>query len=286
VAEEAVEYTVSKGVAPGAVTLTYDDGVSRNLSLLTEAHDNRGYAIFDMTTNRELPKMNIAQLDFWSTDWYLEEVEDADVSFTASINKGNMWATMYLPYAVTIPQGVNVYYAAKDAIKENVITLTQFSDTIPARTAVLLRREGDAPSTEATARFKFDLAEDVEAVASNLFDGTIMQTAIDSPVGTRVYLLINYNKEAFYWMADEYNSNCELTGAGAGYVKCDANKCYLKIEGANQSAFNFRIEGTTGVEDVKTENGEVKAIYDLQGRKVVNPKEGLYIVDGKKVFIK
>jgi hypothetical protein len=139
-------------------------------------------------------------------------------------------------------------------------------------------------STEATARFKFDLAEDVEAVASNLFDGTIMQTAIDAS-GAKVYLLINYNKEAFYWMADEYNANCGLVGAGAGYVKNDANRAYLKLlQGA--SSYGFRYEGTTGVEDVKTENGEVKAIYDLQGRKVVNPKEGLYIVDGKKVFIK
>ena len=39
-------------------------------------------------------------------------------------------------------------------------------------------------------------------------------------------------------------------------------------------------------EDVKGENGKVKTIYDLQGRKVEVPSEGLYIIDGKKVFIK
>ena len=42
----------------------------------------------------------------------------------------------------------------------------------------------------------------------------------------------------------------------------------------------------TGIDDVKGENGEMKAIYDLQGRKVEVPSEGLYIIDGKKVFIK
>ena len=46
------------------------------------------------------------------------------------------------------------------------------------------------------------------------------------------------------------------------------------------------VTNTTGVEEVKTENGEVKAIYDLQGRKVVNPTSGIYIVNGKKTFIK
>ena len=100
---------------------------------------------------------------------------------------------------------------------------------------------------------------------------------------------MNYNgNEKFYWMADEYNEYCEFVGTGAGYVKCDANKAYLKLVNdlTHISSLSFRYDGSTGVEDVKTENGEVKAIYDLQGRKVVNPKEGLYIVDGKKVFIK
>ena len=46
------------------------------------------------------------------------------------------------------------------------------------------------------------------------------------------------------------------------------------------------VTNTTGVEEVKTENGDVKAIYDLQGRKVVNPTSGIYIVNGKKTFIK
>jgi hypothetical protein len=38
---------------------------------------------------------------------------------------------------------------------------------------------------------------------------------------------------------------------------------------------------------VKTENGEIKAIYDLQGRKLTKITEpGFYIVDGKKVWVK
>ena len=45
-------------------------------------------------------------------------------------------------------------------------------------------------------------------------------------------------------------------------------------------------EGTTGIEEVKGENGEVKTIYDLQGRRVEVPNKGLYIINGKKVLIK
>ena len=43
----------------------------------------------------------------------------------------------------------------------------------------------------------------------------------------------------------------------------------------------------TGVDEVKAESGEVKAIYDLQGRRLNAITEpGIYIVNGKKVLVK
>ena len=53
----------------------------------------------------------------------------------------------------------------------------------------------------------------------------------------------------------------------------------------------IRLEANnTGIEEtfdeVKAENGKVKTIYDLQGRKVDIPTKGLYIIDGKKVLVK
>ena len=46
------------------------------------------------------------------------------------------------------------------------------------------------------------------------------------------------------------------------------------------------IEVETGITEVKGESGEVKGIFDLSGRRVENPTKGIYIIDGKKVFIK
>lgn len=42
----------------------------------------------------------------------------------------------------------------------------------------------------------------------------------------------------------------------------------------------------TGIEEVKSENGNVKTIYDLAGRKVENPSKGIYIIDGVKRLVK
>ena len=36
---------------------------------------------------------------------------------------------------------------------------------------------------------------------------------------------------------------------------------------------------------MKGENG-VKAVYDLQGRKIANPTKGIYIINGKKMLVK
>ena len=47
---------------------------------------------------------------------------------------------------------------------------------------------------------------------------------------------------------------------------------------------NVQVE--TGITEVKDENGNVKGIYDLQGRKVETPTQGIYIVNGEKVFVK
>ena len=45
----------------------------------------------------------------------------------------------------------------------------------------------------------------------------------------------------------------------------------------------------TGIDEVndelKGENGEVKIVYDLNGRVVENPSNGIYIIDGRKVLV-
>lgn len=42
----------------------------------------------------------------------------------------------------------------------------------------------------------------------------------------------------------------------------------------------------TGMDDLQLLEDESAVVYDLQGRRVINPTKGLYIVNGQKVYVK
>ena len=79
-------------------------------------------------------------------------------------------------------------------------------------------------------------------------------------------------------------------GSSGWYTNPDAwNYVLTKPYTWGASVWTFEksdVEVETGISDVKTENGNWNVIYDLTGRKVKKPTKGIYIINGKKVFIK
>ena len=81
------------------------------------------------------------------------------------------------------------------------------------------------------------------------------------------------------------------TQNGELYLTLDINNynIYAGTELVKAATWGIRaVEmNNTAIEEVEFEDEEVKGeIFDLAGRKVENPTKGMYIVDGKKVFIK
>ena len=81
------------------------------------------------------------------------------------------------------------------------------------------------------------------------------------------------------------------TQNGTLYLTLDINNfnIYAGTELVNAATWGIRaVElNNTAIEEIECEDGDVQVeIYDLAGRKVDNPTKGMYIVDGKKVFIK
>jgi hypothetical protein len=81
---------------------------------------------------------------------------------------------------------------------------------------------------------------------------------------------------------------------GVGFYKLQAGsklgvgKAYLTYSGGGSSNFfDLDDDGTTSI-DVRSKMSEVRSdvFFDLSGHRVVTPKKGLYITNGKKVVIK
>ena len=65
-----------------------------------------------------------------------------------------------------------------------------------------------------------------------------------------------------------------------------ANQAFMILDEDQAYANSIRIvdeDFLLGISEVNTENTQDNVIYDIQGRRVMNPTKGLYIVNGKKM---
>ena len=189
------------------------------------------------------------------------------------------WATLFLDFPAAIPtvedeeKGV---FIATGMTTPGYIDLVKVTGVLPANTGVIVRMDA--------GEYEFTYSNGTPAnVSRNLLRGSATNTYVEG----LAYVLSNKNGIGLY--KAELNKNA-TGGEGNTHFLNNANKAYLPdgTGSSNIASYNFRFgEGTTGVEEVKAENGEVKAIYDLTGRRVeVITAPGIYIVGGKKVLVK
>lgn len=205
----------------------------------------------------------------YSTEIYFEEVADfagQPVNFAASTDSKN-YATLNLPYASKLPEGVTAYKA--DEVVDNDLNITVYKnagEVLPANTPVLLTATSDGSKTFAPAPYV--------AAEGTGFKGTLAATAVTD---ANVYILSKNGGETVKFFAlDETNNTI------------NANKAYLVVsKGTNAQALNFNFGKTTGIQNAAVEGVNANApLFDLSGRRVVKAvKGGIYIQNGKK-FVK
>ena len=196
-------------------------------------------------------------------DFIIEDVPSLPVEIT-----GAGYATLYAPVALEIPTGVTAYTVAIDG--EWAILSEIEGGIIPAGTGVVIYSE-----TADTYNFTITTTEDS---ATSALSGTVSATYIEEDA----YVLTLDSELGVCFgtaLKNQQNNTAWLN---------NSHKAYLpKQMGSNAASYSFRFDnGTTVIEEVKAESGKVKAIYDLQGRIVENPSKGIYIINGKKVFVK
>lgn len=206
----------------------------------------------------------------WSTEWFFEEVSETDfagqpVSFAASTDNNN-YATLNLPYASTLPEGVTAYKAGNVVDNDlNIIAYKNAGDVLPANTPVLLT--ADAAGEKNFAPAPYAVAE------ATGFQGTLSAKAVTD---ANVYILSKNGGETVKFFALDENNNT-----------INANKAYLVVPKAGAQALNFNFGNITGIQNAAVEGVNANApLFDLSGRRVVKAvKGGIYIQNGKK-FVK
>lgn len=207
-------------------------------------------------------------------EWKLEEVTELPVIVTDA-----GFATLYSARTHKIPAGVGCF-TLEAAVSGTDATLTPIeTENLPAHTPVLLK------AAKGTYYFKDAPEQEQEYVAEqseskNLFKGQLetiysthqgdnyteytLQHPADREVGFYLYNGMYLQGFRIYMNSADVE---ELEESGALVLDFDNDETSIAVEQADT-----------------TESGD-KLIYDLTGRRVLNPSNGIYIIGGKKMVI-
>ena len=161
----------------------------------------------------------------------------------------------------------NVKFAEGDAyvvtnLSSSGATTIQGVTSVPANTPVLLKSAGEKVASV--------LATAPTAPAKNLLK--IARAGTTIPAGCYVLSYTDAKGVGFY----HWTGTAPLT----------QDRVYLQPEeGFTPNFIGINPGGENGIENVSASSAK-NSIFDLQGRSIVQPTKGLYIVNGKKVVIK
>lgn len=163
--------------------------------------------------------------------------------------------------------GLEAYIAQED---NGAIALLK-KNKVPAGTGVLLR------ATDGGTSFNVPVASGtMDDVVGNLFvRGTGAEVASEETVNSATkynYILNEVNNKLGFYKA---NNKTVAT-----------NRAYLQTSVAAEARVDINFGENSGIVTVSREATASNRFYDLQGRSVMQPTKGLYIVNGKKVVVK
>lgn len=198
-----------------------------------------------------------------AVNWYLRPATSVSVTVPA----GSQYATMNLPFAVELPDGVTAYVGG--SVSDSEITLSPLDGTVvPAGCPVILTAEEGS--------YDLTIAYDNETSApANSLSGTLVPQTVDADA--TAYIVANGSAGVgFYKITDSEDRTIP------------ANKAYYTTNAETADAvLAFSFGPAVGIDGVTTADKGTDTYYDLQGRRVLYPAHGVYVKgNGEKVYIK
>lgn len=248
---------------------------------------------------------------WWGKNWdiFLHSTHITDIYSSSAPGDGSKFGTIHIPYGTLSSFGTEWTRKAFNVV-DDIIDIVD-----------LTANQGD--TGEYWATFYSDIthykvSSGTKVFKVNLTGTTLTMSEITDGIVTKEQGVVLKSSSANISMtpnalasADDYSGNSLVgtttsitnpgnayvlnykAGIGAGFYKLKdngtigANQAYLVYDSPAIAREYFGFNETTCIEMPVVEgNDDTDAVvHDLQGRRVQNPAKGLYIVNGKKVFI-
>lgn len=197
--------------------------------------------------------------------WKFIEVTEIPVAISAA-----GWASLALPFEVTIPAESGVVAYTAQRVDADKLVLSEITDgIIPANEGVILGKEGGA-----------DVKLAITKTGKAKIEGNKLVGATAKRIG--------FEAESTYALA--LDETGEVAFLRNGLESIPANKAYLLAEEVpNQTTtkLSFNFGTVNGINDAVAEDAQAETYYDLNGRVVLYPHNGIFVTkSGEKVFIK
>ncbi len=227
-------------------------------------------------------------------------IEVASLTYERTFAQAEVWNAVFLPFDVALSDA----FLAKYEVAEWTGVQANVAGNVLESWGIELTKIKDATAVLQANQPYFILAKTAEDLTFRveLTDATLYATDADNMVTETVdgvmtcAMVGNYNKLASAALEGAWVVSASGKWIYAGSMKpfrvMMTRKLATGIDVPTTSANTMRViirepNGTTAIEDAVIDAVQGNVVYDLQGRRVMNPTQGgVYIVNGKKVIKK
>lgn len=242
------------------------------------------------------------------TTWFITPLNTADnyIGVKPTISVGDKhYAAVFTGYPYTLGAGMKAYYINKVIEKEGVVIIKELTDTIPAKTPVLIEcsstdinKNQITPVRNSVAVPSDNVAKGVYFCLGDRWSAHYNSTKFDSST-MRVLSLNTYGNLAVSTSTQNLKTvMIEPKGADGKHLTITAipaNSWYIPVSSSAPSELKLVTaeQYATGIKDITVKPASLYNVYTLEGvqikknaTSISDLHQGIYIINGKKVVIK
>lgn len=216
-------------------------------------------------------------------DWTIEEVTWLPIPVSSTYKFGTFFSPVNLALTDTYyEKDARMKFYTGRLDNEGYVVLDKVNDNIPANTPYVIELTSESGYGNGCQYLK--IADSAPAIGVSTYDlrGGLETIATPTDQGT-IYTL----QAAWDANTDDHNSATDVAFRiynGTNILGCRA---YLPVSGTQPvKGLRFNEGTTTRIESLEAGQTHEIEVYDLSGRRVERAGKGLYIINGKKVYIK